>query len=137
MCVCVCLCPPISKGFSFLEWYRSTMLWCGHCYNTYANFLHLHFFAMQKWIYIWYRRKPGLATNTVMLRKDTMQKNAVILPNFPVGKFCGKAQFLHSFGRCLKLCGNCAFPQNFHTRKLGENYGIFRSDLKNQGYTLI
>ena len=20
-----------------------------------------------------------------------------------------------------KLCGNCAFPQNFHTRKLGEN----------------
>ena len=72
-----------------------------------------------------------------MLRKDTMEKNAVILPNFPVGKLCGKAQFLHSFGRCLKLCGNCAFPQNFHTRKLGENYGIFRSDTKNQGYTLI
>ena len=21
---------------------------------------------------------------------------------------------------CLKLCGNCAFPQNFHTRKFGE-----------------
>ena len=21
---------------------------------------------------------------------------------------------------CPKLCGNCAFPQNFHTRKLGE-----------------
>ena len=20
----------------------------------------------------------------------------------------------------LKICGNCAFPQNFHTRKLGE-----------------
>ena len=25
------------------------------------------------------------------------------------------------------LCGNCAFPQNFQTRKLGENYGIFQS----------
>ena len=30
-------------------------------------------------------------------------------------KFCGKAQFPHIFGR-----GNCAFPQNFHPRKLGE-----------------
>ena len=28
-------------------------------------------------------------------------------------KFCGKAQFPHSFG-------NCVFPQNVHTRKLGE-----------------
>ena len=25
---------------------------------------------------------------------------------------------------CLKLCGNCAFPQNLHTRKLGE-IGVF------------
>ena len=29
-------------------------------------------------------------------------------------KFCGKAQFRP------KLCGNCALPRNFHTRKLGE-----------------
>ena len=28
--------------------------------------------------------------------------------------FCGKAQF------CPKLCRDCASPQNFHTRKLGE-----------------
>ena len=41
-------------------------------------------------------------------------KNTVISPNFLVWKFCGKAQFPHS------LCGNCALPQNFHTRKLGE-----------------
>ena len=44
-------------------------------------------------------------------------KNTVISPNFLVWKFCGKAQFPNSFG---KLCRNCAFPQNFHTRKLGE-----------------
>ena len=30
-------------------------------------------------------------------------------------KFCGKAQAIRP-----KLCGNCAFPQNFHTMKLGE-----------------
>ena len=33
-----------------------------------------------------------------------LQKNTVISPNF----------------LAQKLCGNCAFPQNFHTRKLGE-----------------
>ena len=35
-------------------------------------------------------------------------------------KFYGKAQFPHSFGDSPKLCGNCAFTQNFHNRKLGE-----------------
>ena len=40
--------------------------------------------------------------------------NIVISPNFLVSKFYGKVQFPHSFGR------NCVFPQNFHTRKLGE-----------------
>ena len=34
-------------------------------------------------------------------------KNIAISPNFLVKKFCGKVQYL-------------AFPQNFHTRKLGE-----------------
>ena len=48
-------------------------------------------------------------------------KNTVISPNFMVCKFCGKAQFPHSFGRIRpKLCGNCAFPQNLHNMKLGE-----------------
>ena len=41
-------------------------------------------------------------------------KNTVISPNFLVCTFCGKAQFPQ------KLCGNCAFPQNFYSRKLGE-----------------
>ena len=55
-------------------------------------------------------------------------EKCVTSPNFLVWKFCGKAQFSHSFGRLRqKLCGNGAFPQNFHTRKLGENYGVFRS----------
>ena len=43
----------------------------------------------------------------------------VISPNFLVWKFCGKTQFPLSANR-PKLCGNCAFPQNFHTMKLGE-----------------
>ena len=40
-------------------------------------------------------------------------KNTVISPDFLCGSFCGKAQF-------PKLCGNCGFPRNFHTRKSGE-----------------
>ena len=39
----------------------------------------------------------------------------MISPNFLVRKFCGKTQ-----ANCPRLCGNCAFPQYFHTRKLGE-----------------
>ena len=38
-------------------------------------------------------------------------ENTVISPNFMVWKFCGKAQFPYR---------NYAFPQNFHTMKLGE-----------------
>ena len=49
-------------------------------------------------------------------------KNTVILPNFLVWIFCGKAQFR---ANRLKLCGNCAFPQNFHTRKLDEELVFF------------
>ena len=41
-------------------------------------------------------------------------ENTVISPNYLVWNFCRKVQFPHSFGR------KCAFPQNFHTRKLSE-----------------
>ena len=35
-------------------------------------------------------------------------------------KFCGNPQFPLRLGANRpKLCGNCAFPQNVHTRKLG------------------
>ena len=30
-----------------------------------------------------------------------------------------------------KLCGNCTFPQNFHTRKLGEITALYVVDLVN------
>ena len=35
-------------------------------------------------------------------------------------KFCENVQFPQSFGKFTKLCRNCAFQQNFHTRKSGE-----------------
>ena len=38
-------------------------------------------------------------------------KNTVISPNFLVWKFCGKAQFLHSFGRFAR---NYAETVPFH-----------------------
>ena len=37
-----------------------------------------------------------------------------------VWKFCGKAQFPHSFGRMARNYAETAFLQNFHTMKLGE-----------------
>ena len=51
---------------------------------------------------------------------DSIGKNTVISPDFLVWKFFEKAQFPHSFGR-----GNCAFPQNFQTRKSGETTVFF------------
>ena len=50
------------------------------------------------------------------VQTEGIAKNTVITPNFLVWKFCGKAQFPHSFGRFA----NYAFPQNVHTRKSGE-----------------
>ena len=35
-------------------------------------------------------------------------------------KFCGKAQFPHSFGWITRSYTETVFPQNFHTRKLSE-----------------
>ena len=46
-------------------------------------------------------------------------KNTVISPNILVWRLCGKEQFPHTAIH-LKLCGNCSFPENFYTRKLGE-----------------
>ena len=44
-------------------------------------------------------------------------KNTVISPNFLVWKFCGKAQFPHSFGRVTRNYGETVHS---HTWKLGE-----------------
>ena len=49
-------------------------------------------------------------------------ENTVASLNFLVWKFYEKTQFVSLLFRAirLKLCGNYAFPRNFHTRKLGE-----------------
>ena len=51
-------------------------------------------------------------------------KNAEILPNFLVWKFfenqpTASAEFRANRSK-PKLCGNYVFPENFHTKKLGE-----------------
>ena len=51
--------------------------------------------------------------------KDFTVKNTVIAPHFLVWKCFGKAQFPHSFRQIVQDSGNCAFPRNFHTSKLG------------------
>ena len=48
------------------------------------------------------------------LKAPNTASNTLISLNFQVWKFCGKAS------NRRKLCGNCAFPQNFHTRKFRE-----------------
>ena len=57
-------------------------------------------------------------------------KNTEISPNFLVWKFCGKTQFPHSFGRFVRNYSETAFPQNFHTRKLGEITVFFTVPIK-------
>ena len=42
-----------------------------------------------------------------------------------IDTFIGKVHCEKYWANHPKQCGNCDFPQNFHTRKLGENYGIF------------
>ena len=65
--------------------------------------------------------------NTFPLDGETVTaKNTVISPDCLVWKFCGKAQ--------RKLCGNCAFPQNFHTRKSGEIMVFFAVCFDSQKY---
>ena len=59
-------------------------------------------------------------------------KNTVILTDLLVWKFCGKTQFPHSSGGA-KLCGNCAFPQSFHTRKSSEITVFFALSRNAQG----
>ena len=73
--------------------------------------LHLLAFFHRKW-------NRAILT-TCQTTKDvcgTIQ-NTGISPNFLVWNFCGKAQFLQSFGQ---FAWNSAFPQNLHTRKLGK-----------------
>ena len=49
-------------------------------------------------------------------------------------KFCGNAQFPRV--NRARLCGNWAFPQNFHTRKLGEVM-VFYTMKPNSSWTVF
>ena len=69
-------------------------------------------------------------SDVVGIQSATTAKNTVISPNFLVWKFCGKAQFPHSFGRIT-------FPQNFHTRKLGENTIFYTVYVRKEDSSLI
>ena len=66
-----------------------------------------------------------------ILYDQSLGKMLLILPNFLVCKFCGKAQFPHSFGQITRIyveINFCAFPQNFDTGKLGEIIVFLRSE---------
>ena len=59
-------------------------------------------------------------TKSNVLLKDNA-KNTAISPNFLMWKFCGKAQFPHSFGLLARNYAETKpFPQNFHTKILGK-----------------
>ena len=58
---------------------------------------------------------PPCYRSFVNLPLENTAKNTVISPDFLVWKFAER----HSF-RIVSGDSNCAFPQNFHTRKLGE-----------------
>ena len=46
------------------------------------------------------------------------------IPYFPLISWCAEILWKGTANR-PKLCGSCAFPQNFHTRKLDENTVFF------------
>ena len=58
--------------------------------------------------------------------KTLTSKNTSIPPDFMVLKFCGKAQFLHSFGRITRNYAETVLFQNSDTRKSGEIVVLFK-----------
>ena len=56
-------------------------------------------------------------------------KNRVISPNFLVWKFCGKAQFPHSFGELPETMRKLYLSTKFPHQEITWNYGIFRSGI--------
>ena len=54
-----------------------------------------------------------------IFRSPLTANNTVISPNFVVWKFCGKAQFLHSFGRITR---NYSKTVSFHKISTPANY---------------
>ena len=94
-------------------------------------------FHFVKYARMWVFSNPYFPLYEELWVTDTA-KNTLISPNFLVWKFCGKAQFPHSFGRysfhivsgespktMWKLFLSSKFPHQEITR----NYGIFRGDV--------
>ena len=71
-----------------------------------------------------------MMAKVVYLRNELCNaQNNEISPNLPVWKFYGNAIFAIR----PKLCGNSAFSQNLHTRKLGDIavfYTVMRPRIK-------
>ena len=104
----------------FMLFYCHLYLYCKiiRKWSSHTMFLHIKFctiFDFSPRLQVWYTAK-----------------NIVISPNFPVWKFSGKVQLRHM--------QKCAFPQHFHTRKLGEITVLFvmkASDKINQPILII
>ena len=104
----------------FMLFYCHIYLYCKiiRKWDSHTMFLHIKFcniFDFSPRLQVWYTAKK-----------------IVISPNFPVWKFSGKAQLRHM--------QKCAFPQHFHTRKLGEITEFFvvkASDKINQPILII
>ena len=86
---------PLNKKWSFLSKISSA-----NVTKSGGNLRKFSFFVQCEWF------------PTKYLKSFTMW-NTKSSPNFPVWKFCRKAQFPAIW---LKLCGNYALSQNFHTR---------------------
>ena len=68
-------------------------------------------------------------TDETLVCRVFTAKNNVILPNFLVWKFCGKAQFPQSFRRFAHNIVETTFQQNFHSRKFDDitvSYAVFK-----------
>ena len=63
-------------------------------------------------------------SKATLLAQAISAQNTVISPNLLLWKFCGKAHFRRVWANCQELCRNCVFPQNFHTRKLGDYFSF-------------
>ena len=63
-------------------------------------------------------------SKATLLVQAISAQNTVISPNLLLWKFCGKAHFRRVWANCQELCRNCVFPQNFHTRKLGDYFSF-------------
>ena len=75
-----------------------------------------------------FQKNPFFSLKESILNLSHAVKSTVISPNFLVRKFCGKAQFPHSFGWIAR---NSAETVPFHkipTPEMRWNYGIFHSD---------